>query len=245
MEGSSRKVPLFLVHQTGLYMQVCDAARGSDEARSFCNTWIEQLVIQLPSLAVAIDDSLMALVERCVQHINSPALTAHAQPTQHRGRTEQTTGADAHSPGTGPSWTPSATSPMTLLEQARRAKQLNDALDSFGAGKSSGAVPPYFTSSSPFLPTLFDQDTATGPRADSMQQALLLKVCPCLVTSKATAWYLMRSSQALSSLHFYFLCRLLKPYRNMLAQQKVWFCIPLFPVSMVFKSLDWQTLLGR
>lgn len=123
-----------------LVMQVCEAARDVAEARSFCNMWVEQLVVQLPTLAVAIDDSLMTLVERCVKHLAGPAtsLPAQSQPKGLGGAQGQAGRADARSPGAGPSWTPSATSPMTLLEQARQARQLNDALDSFGASRQKG-----------------------------------------------------------------------------------------------------------
>lgn len=116
-------------------MQICEAA--SHEPRSFCNTWIEHLVVSLPSLEVAIDDSLMALVERCVQHL-AAASTAESQSTEHGSRAGQAGRATACSPGPGPSWTPSASSPVTLLEQARQARQLNNALDSFGANRQPG-----------------------------------------------------------------------------------------------------------
>jgi len=107
-------------------------------SRSFCNTWIEQLALHLPPLAVAIDDSFMALVERCVHHLASPALPSQGlvQATGHRHGPALVGRADPRSPV--PSWTPSAKSPMSLLEQARQAKQLNDALDNFGAGRPTG-----------------------------------------------------------------------------------------------------------
>lgn len=118
-------------------MQICEAARMPNEPRSFCNTWIEHLVVSLPPLAVAIDDSLMALVERCMNHL------AAASPGQLQstglGSTAGPVGrANPCSPGPGPSWTPSASSPVTLLEQARQARQLNNALDSFGASRYTG-----------------------------------------------------------------------------------------------------------
>ena len=121
-------------------MQACEAARDVAEARSFCNMWVEQLVVQFPTLALAIDDSLMTLVERCVKHLASPAssLPVQLRSTGLGGVQGETGRADARSPGAGPSWTPSATSPMTLLEQARQARQLNDALDSFGASRQNG-----------------------------------------------------------------------------------------------------------
>ena len=123
-----------------LMMQICEAARMPDEPLSFCNTWIEHLVVSLPPLAVAIDDSLMALVERCVKHLAAASAVspAHSQSTG-LGTTAGPPGrANTFSPGPGPSWTPSATSPMTLLEQARQARQLNNALDSFGASTQTG-----------------------------------------------------------------------------------------------------------
>ena len=113
---------------------------GDAVTRSFCNTWVDHLALHLPPLAVAIDDSLMALVERCVKHLASPALPAResVQPTGYRDRPGLMGRADPRSPG--PSWTPSASSPMTLLEQARQARQLNDALDSFGARRQAGKL---------------------------------------------------------------------------------------------------------
>ena len=123
-----------------LTMQICEAARMPDEPRSFCNTWIEHLVVSLPSLEVAIDDSLMALVERCVQHLAAASATSPAQSqSTGQGNTAGQAGrANPCSPGPGPSWTPSAGSPMTLLEQARQATQLNSALDNFGASTQTG-----------------------------------------------------------------------------------------------------------
>ncbi|KAL0034546.1 hypothetical protein WJX79_007807 [Trebouxia sp. C0005] len=128
-------------HGTGfaISLQVCEASpapEGGAESGSFCNTWIQQLALHLPPLAVAIDDSFMALVER----------------------------ADPRSPV--PSWTPSAKSPMSLLEQARQAKQLNDALDNFGAGRPIGtASSPWRNTPSPSQPgvrLLFDIHVADG-----------------------------------------------------------------------------------
>jgi len=124
-----------------LFLQVCEAPHtpeGDAESRSFCNTWIEQLALHLPPLAVAIDDSFMTLVERCVHHLASPALPSQGlvQATGHRNGPAVVGRADPRSPV--PSWTPSAKSPMSLLEQARQAKQLNDALDNFGAGRPTG-----------------------------------------------------------------------------------------------------------
>lgn len=120
-----------------LMMQIHEAARMQDEPRSFCNTWIEHLVVSLPPLAVAIDDSLMALVERCVKHLAAANVVSPAQ-SQSTGLGTPAGPANPCSPGPGPSWTPSASSPMTLLEQARQARQLNNALDSFGASRHPG-----------------------------------------------------------------------------------------------------------
>ena len=117
-------------------LQVCNAASEPNEAQSFCNTWLDHLHVQLPNLAVAIDDSLMALVERCVK--SCATSTESPLERSYQAKNRQVTGrAAANSPGAG-SWTPSATSPMTLLEQARQAKKLNEALDSFGASRNTG-----------------------------------------------------------------------------------------------------------
>lgn len=68
-----------------LFMQIHEAARMPDEPRSFCSTWVDHLVLSLPTLALAIDDSLMALVERCVKHLAAGGATspvqAQSQPT--------------------------------------------------------------------------------------------------------------------------------------------------------------------
>ncbi|KAL3150505.1 hypothetical protein ABBQ32_000323 [Trebouxia sp. C0010 RCD-2024] len=111
------------------------------EPRSFCNTWINHLVLNLPTLAVAIDDSLMALVERCVKHLaaEGAASPVRAQPQSPAMTADQVGRADPWSPGAGPSWSPAAISPMTLLEQARQAKQLNQALDSFGGSRHTAS----------------------------------------------------------------------------------------------------------
>lgn len=124
----------------GLSLQVCEASYTQRDraARSFCNTWVEQFVLQLPTLAVAIDDSLMALVERCMQHLVPPALPvqgAMQPPGLRRGPGMM---GRAHPGSPGPSWTPSANSPMTLLEQARQARQLNAVLDNFGTNTQTG-----------------------------------------------------------------------------------------------------------
>ena len=113
---------------------------GVAVTRSFCNTWVERLALHLPPLAVAIDDSLMALVERCVEHLATPALPTQeaVQTTGHRVTPGFMGRADPRSPG--PSWTPSASSPISLLEQARQARQLNDALDNFGAPRQAGKL---------------------------------------------------------------------------------------------------------
>lgn len=113
---------------------------GVAVTRSFCNTWVERLALHLPPLAVAIDDSLMALVERCVEHLATSALPAQelVQSTGHRAAPGLMGRADPHSPG--PSWTPSASSPMSLLEQARQARQLNEALDNFGVHRRVGKL---------------------------------------------------------------------------------------------------------
>lgn len=120
-----------------LTMQMCEAARMPNEPRSFCNTWVEHLVVTLPPLAVAIDDSLMALVERGMTHL-AAASPNQLQSTGLGSTAGQMSRAYPCSPAPGGSWTPSASSPMTLLEQARQAKQLNDALDSFGASRYIG-----------------------------------------------------------------------------------------------------------
>ena len=54
-----------------LSVQLTEALGGEDSSagQPFCNTWLEGFSLQLPPIAVAIDDSLMALVERCVHHL--------------------------------------------------------------------------------------------------------------------------------------------------------------------------------
>ncbi len=77
----------------------------------------------------------MALVERCVLHLVSAPLPVQGQK-QSAGPTNRPGLMGRADPG--PSWTPSASSPVTLLEQARQARQLNDALDNFGASRQIG-----------------------------------------------------------------------------------------------------------
>lgn len=84
MQISFVSARLHMLHHglISLHMQICEAARMPGEPRSFCNTWINHLVLNLPTLAVAIDDSLMALVERCVKHLaaEGAASPVRAQP---------------------------------------------------------------------------------------------------------------------------------------------------------------------
>ena len=116
--------------------EVLDSSAGISSARTFCNTWVEGLTVQLPPVAVAIDDSLMALVERCVHELaptSSNLLPSQATGPEALSSSPQR-GMFPSSPDRGqfanaPGWMSSASSPMTLLEQARRAQRLNQALD--------------------------------------------------------------------------------------------------------------------
>lgn len=91
--------------------------------------------MQLPPLAIAIDDSLMALVERCVSLFaphNSPSQQAQANQTAafHAGPFSSNLGSSPDGRQQVGAWMSSASSPMTLLEQARQAQRLNQVLDS-------------------------------------------------------------------------------------------------------------------
>ncbi|DBA79124.1 TPA: Protein argonaute-3, variant 2 [Trebouxia sp. C0004] len=178
-------------HGTGfaISLQVCEAAHasgGGADSRSFCNSWIDQLALHLPPLAVAFDDSFMALVQRCVHHLASPALPSQGlvQATGHRNGPAQQGRADPRSPV--PSWTPSATSPMNLLEQARQAKQLNDALDNFGAGRPTGtASSPWRNTRSPSQPggaSLVDMAAASAAPMSSSASNHLSPATPIATT---------------------------------------------------------------
>ena len=129
---------------------MCEAYRAASAPRNFTNTWVQHLVLQLPCIAVAIDDSVVALVERCMQHLVIPsqqpltAQTSVAAPGLHQdapglyqsapGMTHSRLG--GNSPGL-PSWTPCG-SPLNLVQRARQATQLNAALDNFGSGATTG-----------------------------------------------------------------------------------------------------------
>ena len=113
--------------------EALDSSTSAPNARTFCNTWVRGLSVQLPPLAVAIDDSLMALIERCMHQLapaNSPLQPNQATHPETSGGGPQTSMFPA-SPDAGQrsGWMSSASSPMTLLEQARQAQRLNQALD--------------------------------------------------------------------------------------------------------------------
>lgn len=57
--------------ETSLTSQV-KHARGSGEGKSFRNTWIETLAVRLPILALAVDDALLAFIERVADLLNTP-----------------------------------------------------------------------------------------------------------------------------------------------------------------------------
>ena len=71
-----------LLIPSGLVLQVEHAAVRA-EGMSFRNAWVKQLAVRLPTLALAVDDTLLVFIERVIEVLNippPPLLTPQVRP---------------------------------------------------------------------------------------------------------------------------------------------------------------------